>query len=887
MRGIERLPEDVINRIAAGEVVQRPSAALKELLENSLDAGSTCIQVVVQDGGLELLQVTDDGHGIRFGDLPLLCERYATSKLRAFDELNNIRSFGFRGEALCSISYVARVTVTTMRHNDTVAWRCHYVDGRMQEEPKPCAGNPGTCIRAEKMFYNAAVRRRAFSRPSEECSRVEDVVSRYALAFPSVAFSCRRSDGSVAGVTKNCVCFPKDSNTLANIRQHWGGEVASRLCEVRCTGESPSEDNCTPESVLATSGPSGEGRFLITGYTSDITLASRKSYLCVFVNNRLVDSTAIRRALDAVYSGVLVRGNRPFTVLFVTVPPDRVDVNIHPTKHEVCLLDEEIIVSQLSECVQGALQASAARRQMDIRQIHSKAVMLGDRESQRSNQPMQPHSSTSPFNPLPTGARGGVAAVAPCSLVRVEPQRGALDAFVRRPKPTAEGNGDAPLRSESIEERAGGGVDAQVRSAGTGSSIKSQDTATGGNFQVARTADDGKAPSGLTCAASSSPAVTTVTDAEASSGSGARGWSENQSTGTLSMTPVLLLDTTDEDGEEVEYTMEHFKKHRKEVQDVVSSVIDTAGVGVGRGASDYIAAEDNKAAASTGDAAVRMVEGADSAGSQEEAGFLLLTSVSTIVSNIRAGTSQTAQSLFQNLAYVGVLKGHLFFAQSGTTLYVVDSLRLVRHVVYQRIFLRWATPSLSTVPQLSFEEPIHLSDLLSFALQNDVQLPPSQKRADGGPGSLLSRLGRRLCNWRYMLQDYFAVEISADGHLIALPLSMGTSWPPPLRAVPLFIWRLAAEVPYNAGEIECFTAIARHIAETLYGVQLHSSWLPNVIKDGIRQDDVPPFCDAIRFGLLPCATNSTFFVPPCDALVDGTVQAVVSVDELYKVFERC
>ncbi|KAG5478276.1 hypothetical protein CUR178_04991 [Leishmania enriettii] len=579
MGSIHKLTDDVINRIAAGEVVQRPSAALKEMLENAIDAGCSRVQVVAAEGGLEVLQVSDDGSGIHKEDLPLLCERYATSKLQTFEDLHRVTSFGFRGEALASISYVSRVTVTT-RHRQAcdeaadgvvcaracssstaeaaVAWRCQYLNGALLGAPQPCAGNRGTTIRAEKLFYNVLVRRRSL-RASEEWSRIVDVVSRYALAFPAIGFTCHRgmtyngtsggggvsSSSGSASIAANAggsggggLCFPPQSSTLQNIRLSHGTQLASHLrlvyaynmegtATLRCGPEpdagpmslaseaeaesgavsagdepgplSPSSsasssakgltstlsaapgEGASREAgvfaqmeqrsrrVRATNGPAGEGLFTLVGYTSDPTLAQRKPYLCLFINQRLVESAAIRKAIDAVYSGILTGGHRPFTVLFLSVPTDRVDVNVHPTKKEVCLLDEELIVSRVAEVCRGAVLEAAAARQMDMLKMrHTAALALKQllpnadgvgaadssaaaelsgsssqhilqklREQHQRGAPLASPltstslSSTAASAPVGVGVGGGgpTVVVAPCTVVRVEPQRGALDKY--------------------------------------------------------------------------------------------------------------------------------------------------------------------------------------------------------------------------------------------------------------------------------------------------------------------------------------------------------------------------------------------------------------------------------------------------------------------------
>lgn len=373
MKPIQRLSKEVVDRIAAGEVVQRPSAALKELLENSIDAGAGRINIASQDGGLSLLQITDDGSGIAEADLPLLCERFATSKLACFEDLLAMSTFGFRGEALASISHVAKITVTTKTKEARYAVKARYEDGQLVAGPSPTAGNGGTTMTIEALFHNMLVRRRAMlPKSAEEHARITDVIVRYAFAFPHVGFSLRKlgnsssSGGTGAGnaaagsggvsaaalaAAKIEFNFPEKSTTIANLRQYYGHAIARALHPFSFNSNSGGEGGAFAASASASAALPPPQQFPISfhGFASDITLAHRRPIFILFINKRLVESAALRRTIDQAYAPFLVNDSKPFVFLDVTVAPDRLDVNVHPTKHEVLLLDEDRVCAALHE----------------------------------------------------------------------------------------------------------------------------------------------------------------------------------------------------------------------------------------------------------------------------------------------------------------------------------------------------------------------------------------------------------------------------------------------------------------------------------------------------------------------------------------------------------
>ncbi|EMC91913.1 hypothetical protein BAUCODRAFT_152270 [Baudoinia panamericana UAMH 10762] len=330
-RRIRALHEDVVNKIAAGEIIVAPMHALKELIENAVDAGSTSLEILVKDGGLKLLQITDNGCGINKDDLPILCERFTTSKLKAFEDLQSIGTYGFRGEALASISHIAHLTVTTKTADSSCAWKAHYEGGKLAPakpgqgaDPKACAGRQGTQIAVEDLFYNVPTRRRAFRSASEEYAKIADQVGRYAVHCKGVAFSCKKHGEAGAGIA-----VPVNATVKDRIRIVHNSAIANELVEVEL------------ENV--------QYGFKIDGLVSSANYSGKKTTLLLFINHRSVDSSAIKKAVEQTYSNFLPKGGKPFVYLSLEINPARVDVNVHPTKREVNFLNEDEIIELLCD----------------------------------------------------------------------------------------------------------------------------------------------------------------------------------------------------------------------------------------------------------------------------------------------------------------------------------------------------------------------------------------------------------------------------------------------------------------------------------------------------------------------------------------------------------
>ncbi|KAF2225293.1 histidine kinase-like ATPase [Elsinoe ampelina] len=336
-RRIRPLHEDVVNKIAAGEIIVAPVHAVKELIENAVDAGATSLEVLVKDGGLKLLQITDNGCGINRDDLPILCERHTTSKLKVFEDLTSIGTYGFRGEALASISHIAHLTVTTKTQDSPTAFKAYYLGGKLAPpkpgqppDPKPCAGRQGTQIQVEDLFYNVPNRKNAFRSPSEEYAKILEQIGRYSVHCKGVAFSCKKH-----GESGTSLSIPAHADIIDRIRLVHNSAIANELFEVKVAND-----------MLG---------FTSEGWASSANYSGKKTNLLLFINHRSVESSAIRKAIEQTYQPFLPRSGHPFVYLSLEIDPGRVDVNVHPTKREVNFLNEEEITSLVCDEIRMSL----------------------------------------------------------------------------------------------------------------------------------------------------------------------------------------------------------------------------------------------------------------------------------------------------------------------------------------------------------------------------------------------------------------------------------------------------------------------------------------------------------------------------------------------------
>lgn len=329
---IQVLPGDVIGRIAAGEVVERPAAVVKELLENSLDAGSSAITVEIKDGGLGLIRVSDDGEGMSRRDAALAFERHATSKLQSDDQLGAVRTMGFRGEALPSIAAVSKVRLTTVARHDEVGTQL-WLTGGTVTRVEDAAAIPGTTIEVSELFFNTPARRKFLKSTTTEFSHISHVVQQAALAWPQVYMRLVHNGYEVFALP--AVSSPRD-----RVLQVYRAAFGERALAVDVERDG----------------------LLLKGFIIDpVRARAGRTPQELFVNRRPIKNSTVQHAVMDGYSSFLAKGHAPLFVLFLDVEPHRVDVNVHPTKREVRFADTE----QVHQLVRSAVRQTLGRAQVE------------------------------------------------------------------------------------------------------------------------------------------------------------------------------------------------------------------------------------------------------------------------------------------------------------------------------------------------------------------------------------------------------------------------------------------------------------------------------------------------------------------------------------------
>ncbi len=354
MSVIRILPEAIANKIAAGEVVERPASVAKELVENSIDAGATSVEVRVESGGKRLIRVADDGCGMTRDDALLAFERHATSKITSADDLDAISTLGFRGEALPSIAAVSRLTLETRHASEQAGTRMEFAGGKLHDV-KEIARPGGTTLEVANLFYNVPARRKFLRSESTELGHIASMVTHYALAHPDKAFRLESVSNEILKVS------PVASHR-ERIYQVMGAKQLEQLVEF-----GPVERELLPasaplnmdEDTETNAAPEAPPIFRISGFVSRPEVHKlNRNQIYFFVSRRLIRDRLVAHALHEAYRNILPAGIYPVAMIFLEMPPGEVDVNVHPSKAEVRFRHSSFVHDLIRDTVLQALMAS-------------------------------------------------------------------------------------------------------------------------------------------------------------------------------------------------------------------------------------------------------------------------------------------------------------------------------------------------------------------------------------------------------------------------------------------------------------------------------------------------------------------------------------------------
>eukprot|EP00929_Paragymnodinium_shiwhaense_P062415 TRINITY_DN3115_c3_g1_i1.p1 TRINITY_DN3115_c3_g1~~TRINITY_DN3115_c3_g1_i1.p1 ORF type:complete len:824 (-),score=227.06 TRINITY_DN3115_c3_g1_i1:150-2543(-) len=770
---IVQLEETVINRIAAGEVVVRPANALKELMENCIDAGSTRVNVSVKAGGLKMMRIEDDGHGIRKDDLPILCERFTTSKLKSYEDLNSIGTFGFRGEALASISHVAHLSVTTMTKADSNATVAHYSDGKLKGPPKASAGRVGTTLIVEDMFYNNPTRRQALSKDTVEHSKLLEVMQKYAIHYPRVSFSCRKAaNAAVAELMTQGGASASSLDVIGNI---YGNSIAKELFPFEVSCEDP--------------------RFQCRGYASSPNWSARNGSMTFFINHRLVDCSPLKRAIEAVYAPLLPRHQHPWMYVELEVDPATIDVNVHPTKSEVQFLNEEVIGQKLQETLAEELRKRGGAKTFGGVQM--------------------PLVGSGPSKPPASEAKDGSAAGAVVSRIDV----------------------DAPKRVDLNPTR--------VRTDHLQRSLAS----------VLR---DNKAAQQQQQQPQPPKAATGGALAGAAAASGSASW------------PMQLVPTGD-------------------------AADDAGALAAAAGKEDE---EEQRRAV------------------YEEAQRL------TSVCELRTATATVADAKLtkslQQSVFVGPVSRELALLQCGKALCMVNLARAARECAEQRLLRQFGA-----VSPLVLKEPLPLREVVRLGILDPDSGYDPDAHKDVDVEALGQKLTSLLLEKAEMLNEYISLDIQDDGKeggpkLLALPNALGVTSDSGLTfdCLPLFLVRLCADVNWKE-EKACFSSLVKVVADSCVEMLLPTEEEAEAADVTQKRASAAEANAAVASGEFEDVAAAAMAASkkrartagpnPLEGLrwlheairrdgacqwpgvysTDGTVLELASLDQLYRIFERC
>lgn len=353
---IQLLSNDTIQKIAAGEVIERPSSIVKELVENSIDAGSTRVIVEIKNGGIDLIEVVDNGSGIKEEEIEMAFQRHATSKLNDFSDLYNLDSLGFRGEALASIVSVSKVTVSTKTKDNRLGKKVEFEDGKVVSE-KPIGKNTGTSISVRDLFYNIPVRKKFLKNPITEANNITNLMYKLAIGNFNIGITYIKDDKLIFETKEN-------EDLISNISELFGIDLMENLLNINFKTR----------------------EYEISGYISNNKYyRANRSLQYIYINNRYIENKEIRDSIESSYRSIIPNGRFPIFQLFINIKPQHLDVNIHPNKEKVQITILNDILEDLSDIVAEALYNNINLPSIDYKEENNDGNILFEQKSDIKN----------------------------------------------------------------------------------------------------------------------------------------------------------------------------------------------------------------------------------------------------------------------------------------------------------------------------------------------------------------------------------------------------------------------------------------------------------------------------------------------------------------------
>lgn len=772
---------------------------------------------------MTFLQITDNGHGIRKEDLAIVCERFTTSKLTSYEDLNSIHTFGFRGEALASITHVAQVTLLSRTSDAPCAYRARYRDSKLvplntgdKAEPKPSAGVQGTTITVEDLFHNMPTRRAAFKNSSEEYQRILDVVTKYSILYGDrgVGFVCKKQGQAVPDLHTAA-----SASTVDNIRTAYGAEVARELLDL-----------CFTQDDYAASGGAADVsaqalRYAVRGKVTNANYSHRKAQSVLFINGRLVESASIRKAVESVYSELLPKHAHPFVFLAVDMPGEAVDVNVHPTKREVHFLFEDVFLTQLCFMLRRTMQ-----RGNDSRSFKVQTIL-----------PAASFAAPTPPAPLASAAALPPISVPVSALVPPPPPAEPARSIDPPPLPSMINEGDEGFEYEAEAESEAEDVQPTASSSGAHT------------VPHARTTDF----TAFLSPAAPAPAVpsssTKRKGAEGSSSSASRPNKMVRVDPSAQTIDRFYRATSFPNPSPAAATPAPAPAGSDETLMLLCQMCNTAPAGCGccqpAVAVQAVAEQQPLAAVTPALPELRMTS-------------CQYDSLQDIIHRWRHDHDRALTAKLRDCSFVGCVDRRYSLLQHRTELLLCNHTCLLQQLFYQLTIFQFAE-----MPSYELQPPIDVTRFLSAA--------------EGADGATASSWTAVLRDRAALLEEYFSIGLHpAEGgalQLTKLPVLLG-GYKPQLALLPLFLQQLAC-ADYSQ-EQPCFQQVSAALAD------FHAQ-LPIVCDDSadtvlLTEEGQ----EELRNLLVPALKKHLWVQRPQEAK-EVPFFELTTLEKLYKVFERC